>query len=332
MQQIIQLKSDDDMASIRARIDTAELSHIVLVVPRDCAALATERGMRMLRRAADDAGAQVALVAHDEGMRERAELFGFPVFNSISHAQRGRWHMQSLPQDSVQSALNPPPPESVTRAAPNPRERVKQWRGPIVVIIAGVLLLCAAAFLVVPAANVHIVPSSVALAMTTDVSADPSLNFVSSELRAIPARRISREISGTAQLKTTTTKSLPDTRASGTVMFTNLRQEETVVPPGTVVKTSAGIPIRFTTVTTATIPAGVNNRVEAPIQAVDPGPTGNVKDLAINTVEGSLNLEVRVINLKPITSGNLKPVRVVTEDDKKKHSTLLMQQLTQQGN
>ena len=331
MHQVIQLTPEDDAASIRAKIDAAELSHLVLVVPRGCVALETERGIRMLRRAADDAGAQVAVVAHDEDVRDRAGRFGMPSFGSIVQAQRTHWRMQPLNLDSVQSILNPPLPENVARGAINPVELVKRWWGTLVVIVAACMLLCIASALVVPAANVRIVPSSVALTMTTDVLLDASLSQVSTGLNAVPGRRILQEISGSGQLKTTTTKNLPDARASGTVVFTNLTSEEVTIPPNTVLKTSTGVPIRFTTVTTATVPAGANSRIEAPIVAADPGPSGNVKELAINNIEGSLNLQVRVINLKPTVSGTVHPVRVVTEDDEKKLQAQVMQQLTQLG-
>jgi hypothetical protein len=91
------------------------------------------------------------------------------------------------------------------------------------------------------------------------------------------------------------------------------------------------VPVRFTTVTSATLPAGLNSRVEVAIQAVEPGPTGNVKELTINTIEGSLALEARVINLKPTASGSLKPVKVVTAEDKKKLEAQLREQLRRQG-
>ena len=331
MQQVIQLTPEDDAASIRAKIDAAALSHLVLVVPRGCIALETASGIRLLRRAADDAGAQVAVVAHDEDVRDRAEQFGMPSFSSIAQAQRTRWRMQPLNPDAVQSILNPPAPESVSRSAINPTEWVKRWWGTIVVIVAACMLLCIVSVLVVPAANVRIVPSSVALTMTTDVLLDASLSQVSTGLNAIPGRRILKEISGSGQLKTTTTKNLPDARASGTVVFTNLTSEEVTIPPNTVLKTSTGVPIRFTTVTTATVPAGVNSRVEAQIVAADPGPSGNVNELAINNIEGSLNLQVRVINLKPTVSGTVHPVRVVTQDDEKKLQAQVVQQLTQLG-
>jgi hypothetical protein len=328
MYQVIQLYSDDDIPAIRSQIENAELSHVILNVPRDCKSLQTEHGMRLLRRAADDAGSQIALVAHDNAVRENANRFGIPVFNSLANSQRTRWRMDPLETDGARSIINPPPPEHIS---PTGLARFKPWRGTILVVVLVTLAFCIASFLFVPAANVRIMPASVALSMTTDAAVDTTAAQPIPDLRAVPARRLIREVSGNAQMKTTTTKNVPDARSTGTVTFTNLRSDQIDVPSGTVVKTSAGVAIRFTTVTTATVPAGVNGRVEAQVVAVDPGPSGNVKELAINTVDGPFSLNVRVINLKPMASGNVRAVRVVTDDDKKKIQVQLLAQMKQQG-
>jgi hypothetical protein len=332
MQQIIQLNPDDDIATIRARVEMAEFSHVVLVVPRDCVVLERERGLELVRRAADDLGAQVALVAHDSFARRRAEEFGFPVFNSIAQAQRARWRMQSWARAHAPRVTHAPDsaPETARPFAGLSRD-LTEWRGALLAMAGAALLFCLAAFFLTPTAQVRIVPSSVALALNTDVGIDSSAPQVNPETRVIPARRLLREISGTLQLRTTTTKTIPDARATGTVIFTNLRVDETEIPQGTIVKTSAGVPIRFTTLTTVTLPAGLNSRVEAPVQAVDPGPSGNVKELAINAIEGSQSLQARVINTQPMVSGNVRPVRVVTADDKRKLEDQLLQQLRQQA-
>lgn len=326
MQQIIQLKHDDDIAGIRARIENADLSHVVLIVPRECLALETNRGMQLLRRAADDAGVEIALVVHENEIRDQAAAFGFPTFHSLAQAQRTRWRMAPFDREKAQRA---PGRRTVRALTPN---SPRQWAGLAIISIAALCGIFAMAVLFVPTANVRIIPSSIALSVTTDVLADPSIVQINSETRSIPARRITQEIAGTAQLPTTTQKSIPNAPSTGAVVFSNLRTEEANIPQGTVVKTSGGVPIRFTTTTTVTLPAGLNSRVEAPVQAVDPGPTGNVKELTINTIDGSLALVARVINLKATTSGSLKPVKIVTADDKKKLQAQLLQQLRQQGN
>ncbi len=332
MQQIIQLKPNEDIAAVRAHIQAAELSHVILVVPRGSVALASQRGLQLLRRAAEDAGVEVGLVIHDYEIRDRAVEFGFPIFNSITQAQRTRWRMQPLVYDLVQGA---PMPSSMPGPAGGEAHRpdiFRQWGGVVATGIAVSFALCLLAIVFVPTANVRIVPASVALSTDFQALADPSITQINSETRSIPARRLTQEISGTLTVKTTTEKSIPNAPSTGTVIFSNLRAEEATVPQGTIVKTSAGVPIRFSTVTTETIPAGINNRVEVTVQAVEPGPSGNVKELAINTIEGSLAIVARVINLKPTASGSLRPVKVVTADDKKKLTDQLLQQLRQQGN
>lgn len=331
MHQIIQLSSEDDIAAIRAKLGMAELTYVVLIVPPVCPALENVGGLQLLRRAADDQGMQIALVAHNSFVRANGGDFGFPIFTSMVRAQRARWRMQEPVRTSV--ARTKPPasmPESVQPFAITP-QLIKEWRGTILVLAFVMLLLCSAAFVLVPTAQVRLVPSVVELTTTTDVIIDSSIGQVNAETRSIPARRINREISGTLEVRTTVTRTVPDARSTGTVTFTNLSTEETTIPPGVIVKTSASVPIRFATVTTATLPAGVNSRVEVPIQAVDPGTTGNVKELAINTIDGSLALSVRVINTKPTVSGTLRAVRVVTAADKQKLESQIVVQLRQQS-
>jgi len=341
--QIIQLQPNDDIATIRARIEHAQLSFVILVLPRDCRALENERGLQLVRRAAESSGVEVALVAHAEDIRDRAHELGFPVFNSLAQAQKTRWRMESLTPTQWQNASGgrlfatrqqrapAAPPERATRADVLVFEFLKQYRAGIVSLGIALALLGAAAILLVPTAQVRLVPSSIALTINTDMIADPTVQTISSATRTIPARRITTEISGTAQIRTTAQKQVPNAPSAGAVIFTNQRAEETEIPLGTIVKTSAGVPIRFTTATTVTLPAGVGSRVETPIQAVEPGPSGNVRELAINTIEGSLSIAARVINTKATTSGSLKPVRVVTADDKKKLEAQLLEQLRKQG-
>ena len=329
MQQIIQLDADDDLPSIRSHLDAAELSHVVLVVPRGTRALESDSGLQMLRRAAEDTGTEVALVTRDLDARERAARYGFPLFDSVAQAQMTRWRMDAV---GIEDSPGPPPP-SLWASAANVRlpSGMRQIVTLVVVAVALTFCLCLAAIAFVPAANVHIVAASAPLSASIEVVADPTIAQMNATTRSITARRITREISGTAQLKTTTEKSVPNAPSTGTVFFSNLRAEQTLIPLGTIVKTSAGIPIRFSTTATATLPAGINSRVEAPIQALDPGPVGNVKELAINQIEGALAISTRVINTKPTVSGSLKPVKVVTEDDRKKLQSQLLDQIKRQG-
>jgi len=148
MHQIIQLRPDDDILTIRARIENAELAHLVLVVPRDCAFLESASGLQLVRRAADDLGAQIALVAHDDMVRERAVEYGFPVFNSLTQAQHARWKMQAPTRATTIHAANVPPPAPPESVADSFVTRIfEEWRGPILAIAGVLVLLGIAAFI-----------------------------------------------------------------------------------------------------------------------------------------------------------------------------------------
>ncbi len=328
MRQIISINPDDDSADIRAQIENAEFSQLVLVAPRGVAALASDSAMLLLRRAAEDAGVHIAIVTREAELRDRADRFGVPTFQSIHQAQRGQWQMEQpvyrLTGEKISLA------DSIA-AGDGIGAWVRQQRKAIALLSVALIFLCLAGFLFVPAARIRLIPAPISITINADISADPTISQVSSAQRWLPARKMSREISGNAQLRTTTQKSLPDARSGGAVIFTNLRDSEVTIPQNAIVKTSGGVAIRFSVVTTTTLPAGIGNRVETPVQALDPGTSGNVKELTINQIEGSLNLEARVINLKPLTQGNARNVRVVTAEDKKKLEAQLLEQLQKQG-
>jgi hypothetical protein len=338
MKQVIQLEKDDDLASLRTRFETSDFSHVVLVVARGYPYLNNDPSLQLLRRAAQDAGVEVALVTRDEDVVERARDFGIPTFGTVGQARRDNWRMKTQAHALLAPLLTyeAGAPERVGLSRPRSLttlsvENLREWRLPLALIALITIVFFTAIVLFVPAANVRLVPASLPLTLATDLTIDPTISQVSSAARTIPARRITQSVVASASLRTSTTRNLPDARSSGTVIFTNRREEESVIPPNTVVKTSAGVPIKFTTVTTTTLPAGSNSRVEAAIQAVDPGPSGNVKELAINVLEGSLSLEATVINLKPMVSGTVKPVRIVTAADKTNLDAQLTAQLKKQA-
>lgn len=338
MKQVIQLERDDTLASLRARFETSDFSHVVLVIPRDYPYLHNDPALQLLRRSAQDTGLEVSLVTRDDELVERARDFGIPCYGTVGQARRENWRMKSQPHALIAPLLtyDAGGPDRTGFAfrrdqARLSTENLREWRLPLFMIALITIIFFTALVLFVPAANVRIIPASIPLTLASDLTIDPSASSVSSATRTVPARRITQQVVASSALRTSTTRNLPDARSSGTVIFTNRREQETVIPPSTVVRTSAGVPIKFTTVTTTTIPAGSSSRVEAPIQAADPGPSGNVKELAINVIEGSLALEATVINLKPTVSGTVKPVRVVTTADKTNLEAQLTAQLKKQA-
>jgi hypothetical protein len=137
------------------------------------------------------------------------------------------------------------------------------------------------------------------------------------------------QVQGEGKIATTGRRYEPSAKAKGNVVLINRTNRDVVVPAGTVVSTATGNNVRFATLKEA--PLGPNARVSVPVEAVLPGPSGNVRAGTITRVEGSLSLSVLVANDAVFSGGGVAQVGVVTEDDKEKLQALLMEQLKGQA-
>jgi hypothetical protein len=77
--------------------------------------------------------------------------------------------------------------------------------------------------------------------------------------------------------------------------------------------------------------SGVGTRVTVPVEALEPGITGNVRANTINTVNGSLRFRARVNNPGGTFGGGAALVPVVTQADKDKLAALLQAQAEQKA-
>ncbi len=136
----------------------------------------------------------------------------------------------------------------------------------------------------------------------------------------------------TGEIATVSKKDAPDAPATGTITFINQTSAPQEILPGAVVRTATGTTVRFVTVTTATLEAGVGTTTDAQIEALQPGPTGNVAKATITEVETApLRGKVRVINERATQGGGVKQVGVVTRADMDRLKAQMLQQLQQRA-
>jgi hypothetical protein len=104
------------------------------------------------------------------------------------------------------------------------------------------------------------------------------------------------------------------------------------IPAGTVLATSSGTTIKFVTTQPTSLAAGMMATARAPIEALNPGPSGNVGPFLINRVaDPALSLKIRVANEQPTQGGSVKQVGVVTAADKERLRSMLLQRLHQEA-
>ena len=203
------------------------------------------------------------------------------------------------------------------------------------VFVLGLLSPLVAGYAIVPGARLTVTParryiSAVArITVVVPSAGQQSLETIDFEGQRIAGRRVSAEVGGTAVAAATGTSDVPSSRATGAIVFSNLRAQEYTVGQGTIVRTSAGTPVRFATSGDVTVPP--MGQAAIGIEALEPGPQGNVNTGQVNRVEGAAALSVRVTNPEPTQGGGVSQVRAVTQADREALRGTLLAELREQG-
>jgi hypothetical protein len=334
---VVELQPHDDLASLRFRLDQVENGRVALLLPWDLRFLSRELDYELLHREARARQLEVAIVSLDPERRELAHGCGFPTFASAEAAQSARRWKYRQPE----RAEAPPrhwweQDVDVHRPRARPRPMWLDWIRQGVRFSAFILVILAVAgtaYIIIPTAEITLVPAGEMTTVRVPVWVDPGVEAVQPAPDGaggvIPSRRIGLEVEGNAEVETTGIAQVTSGRAAGEVLFTSLLAQDYVVPAGTVVRTSStSYPIRFRTTADVVVPA--NGQARAPFLALDER-TGNVGAFQINRVEGVVGSAVRVINPQPTTGADPKEVSVVVQADYDRVRERLTEQLLDQA-
>lgn len=318
----IHLEPSDDMAVVQARLRTAYERRVVLIVPGGTRLFRRETNFARLRSWTAAQGLAVVLVSYDPQIRSLGRQFDVPVYGSAGRARR---KARSLNPSLVT--------HQHSRRLSMPAHRGwEEWLLLLILIVGIGVVGLAAAFLVWPQATITVVPTGMALEQQVRLTADTSIELVDQVAAEIPARLVQTEIKGQATVSTLARKDAPDAKATGEIVFINRSNESVEVPVGTFVATSSGTTIKFTTLERVMMPAGLGSMVGARIEALDPGPSGNVGPFIINqVVDVVLATKLRVANELHTQGGSVKQVGMVTAADKERLRVMLRQQLDQEA-
>ena len=336
MQQVIYLELNDDLPAIRDLLEGAQARRVLLVVPGGSTVFREPINLRILRRYANNLALDVALVTHDSRSRQLAKEEGIPVLSSIRRGRRSRWRLGAPNRSAAQRAAAARVDGlRAGRGDVGYGDTAIVWAGRILGILLFVFLLVmilVMAALLVPEADVTVVPFREVVEVNLELRADPDAEKASLSNLIVPARILEAEVEDTGQIATEGKRDAPDAPAIGTITFINQTAEPLTIDPGAIIRTATGTTVRFQTTTTATVPAGIGGTASAEIEAIQPGPVGNVDQATITEVEtADLRGKVRVINERPTTGGGVRQVGVVTRADMDRLKAQLLQQLQQQA-
>jgi len=326
--QIITLESHDDLISVRDKLSWAKTPRILLVWPKYEKVSLRVLDLKVLQRHADSLGAQIGLVTRRANVRRDAESLGIPVFDSTAKAQRDSW-----PVPVTRTRRIPKVPRRDLR---NIRDDIYKAESPwlsflpvrILLFTLGVSAVLAIASLFIPRAVLTLYPETRAQRIVIPILASEANKSVSIT-GSVPTRTLSLTLNAEQSLAVTNKISVPETKSKGVARFTNLSQAEVNIPAGSTIATKSSI--RFVTLNDTRLPAGIDQFVDVPIEALEAGEKGNVDAGTVNSVEGALGLSISVTNPAPVKGGTNSQRVGPTDDDRAKLSGKVMDDMQREA-
>jgi len=320
---VIHLTARDDIAIVREMIQGMAGGRLIFVVPDGVPTLRSLVTMKLIRRYAEQNATHVMIVTSDGVVAEVAREAGLLVRSALP-TQEEDWRWAEL--DLVSAGRPAGSPTAARRVAVILRRGLA-----LTIILSFALPVILVGLLGASSAEVILYPAFEPLAATIAVKAGPDVRAVNSAARLVPAQTVQVTLEETLSAETTGRKRAPDKPATGTVVFANRGATSVIVPKGTVVRTGTGVSIRFRTEEEATVPIGPIASVRVPVQALDPGPSGNVRAGTVTVVEGPIGLHVTVLNDEDFSGGTEREVRYVTLNDRTVLRTTLMAKVQEKG-
>lgn len=313
----VEIDADDDISTIREKLDLADTNRVALLVPNGAKELQNPVRMKLLRRYGRNLAKDIVVVARDGEVRRLAKEEGFPIASSVKGIERrfptrGRRKALDLGAFGVGTGL----------------------LGGLVVILAIALVALVGAVLLVPSATVEIAPVTNTTNDVITVKASKLAKGVNQDTRTIAGRTVTADVEVSGEAKTTGKQTNVDGKAKGKVTFTNTSGGPITIKKGTVIRTVTG-DIRFTTDNDITAengkPETVNiTAVEAGTRSNIGGDRGSPPPLAIVDPDlASAKLAVALVG--PTSGGDQKPASFVTADDRRKLREALLDKLKVDG-
>lgn len=318
-EQILQLDPHDDFISARDKMGWVQTQRVLLVWPaHGPLPLARRLDLVLLHRHAHRLGAQLALVTGHSGIREHAAELGLPVFDSVEATRKMRWRSR-VPRLRPERRAGRPDLALIRQALTPRRRRWPRglvWLGQGLGFLLGLAALAALGAALIPEATLTLTPAHQPLSVATTLAADIAQPEVDAAAGLIPARRVRVEVQATHLEPTTGVIEVPSAPATGQVVFTNLIGTAAALPAGLSLRTTSGAAVRFITTQSAALEARPGAVVQVPVQAVEPGPAGNVAASLINAIDGPLGTQLAVTNPLPTEGGATTPRAAVAPADR----------------
>ncbi len=303
-QEVIYLDPDDDLGTVRAKLESTGADEVYLVIPKRAAILRTPLEYRILARLAHDLSSESIIVTGDGGRRALARQEGLRTKRSI----RSLRHLSKPP--GTRSWGLPSFPDWIP---------VPSFTGLLLTtFLAGFMAVLL--FGVLPVMRVNVAAQTVPRQREVEITVDPTVKEADLGRRLIPGEVLQQRVEVVASRPSSGSRLVGRDRARGEVVFVSQHPQPVSLPRETILVANNGV--RFKTDLDVQVPAFSVGLARVGVTAADPGTPGNVDARQITRVELPAqppgappiqNLTAR--NDRPTTGGTDREVQAVTADD-----------------
>jgi hypothetical protein len=307
-QELIFLDPDDDLGTVRAKLESSPADDVFLVVPRRAATLRTPLEYRILARLAHELSTDVTVVSADAGRRQLAQQEGL-------RTRRGYTGVRHLAEAA---------------GAPNDRlPRIPEWvpipSATSLVVLAVLLALGAVlAFGALPVMQVTITPASETFQRELELIVDPAARTADPATGVLPGETLQDRFDLAGSVPATGQKAVGRDQARGEVVFSNGSANAVTLPARTVLVARNGA--RFLTDAELQVNPYSFGTARVGVTAEQRGIAGNLDVNQVATTDPPIQ-GLTVTNQRPIAGGADRPAAAVAEADRAK----LKEQLTQRA-
>ena len=310
-QELIFLDSDDDLGTVRAKLESSPADEIFLVVPRRAATLRTPLEYRILARMAHELSTDVTIVSGDGNRRHLARQEGFRTRRSY-HGVRHLAEAAGAPRSWIPGVPEWLPLPSFTA---------------LFVLSALVALLTAALLVALPVMRVTVTPASEAVRRDLEITVDAGQRSADPARGLLPGEQLQYRFEVSGSVPTSGEKSVGREPARGEVLFANNTANAITLPSRTPIVARTGV--RFLTDAEARIPA-YNYSTRVRVTADQKGGAGNVGANQMANLDPPIP-GLTVSNPLPMSGGVDRPGKVVAAPDQAKLKEQLLQRAREQA-
>ncbi len=296
-QEVIFLDPDDDLGTVRAKLESTAADEVYLVIPKRSSILRSPLEFRILARLTHELSSETIIVTSDGGRRSLARQEGLRTkrsVRSLSHLSRPpgtrSWGVPALP-DWI-------PLPSFTGLL-------------LAVLLVGIG--GGVTFGALPVMKVTVSAQTLAQKKDFEIQIDPNAKQSDVTRATLPGEVLQQRVEVVASSAASGQRRSGRDRARGEIVFISQNDKPVTLPRGTLLAANNGA--KFQTDIDVQVPAFSAGLAKVGVTAQQPGTLGNVEARQITRLEAPGVDKITVRNDRPTGGGTDRDGKAVTAED-----------------